>query len=530
MVLVLCIVPYFIRPAGPSVWDANEAFYVETPREMLDSGNWLVPHFNGQPRLNKPPLSYWLVAPLYQWFGVNLLWERLLMAVLAAGSIVVTFLIGRRLWNDVAPALLAAVIFATTFRIFLLSRRLLIDTLLLFLVLVALYFILEWVLSGKRRAAVAASVFLGLGFLAKGPVVVLPLAVMVIYLAYTRQITRVFSWEWVLGGILFLAVAGSWFVALGLNYGWEPVRSFLFKENVGRFLDTNFGPRRSYAYYVGVFLADYFPWSLIAPVALISLFRDSRRLRKQPEIYLFFIIWCLFYFLFFSLSLNKQEYYIAPLYAPASLLIAGWAFAGKSSRSWSRVEGGSLLIVAVLVLVAGFVLFPEAFFWLPPATLLAAAAYAWRGRLFRQGLALVAFLACGALVYLPALEAFRPVHPFAETITRIARADNLRDWTAGYFLFTAPSLRFYLDQDISELYDAGDAIAFMQATEPAFLVTNQEGYEILSGTLPPREFHIVETRPILRTTGRAFWKALRSGQSTGLSNQLFLVSNRSTNH
>jgi hypothetical protein len=497
---------------------------------MLDSGNWLVPHFNGRPRLNKPPLSYWLVATLYQCFGVNLLWERLLMAFLASGSIMVTFLIGRRLWNDVAPALLAAVVFATTFRLFLLSRRLLIDTLLLFLVLVALYFTLEWILSAKRTAAVAASLFLGLGFLAKGPVALLPLGVMVIYLAYTRQLRRALAWEWVVGGILFLAVAGSWFVALGLSYGWEPVRSFLFKENVGRFLDTDFGPRRGYVYYVGVFLADYFPWSLIAPVALIGLFRDSRRFRKQPQIYLFFIIWCVFYFLFFSLSLNKQEYYIAPLYAPASLLIAGWAFAGTSSRLLSRLAGGSLLVAAVLVLVAGFVLFPEAWFWFPPATLVAAAAYAWRGRLFRQGLALVAFLACGALVYLPALEAFRPVRPFAETITRIAHADNLQNWTAGYFLFTAPSLRFYLGRNISELYDSGDAIAFMQATDPAFLLTNQEGYEILSGALPPREFHIVGTRPILRTTGRAFWEALRSGQSDGLRNDLFLVSNRSAAH
>ncbi len=528
IVLVLCIVPYFIHPAGPSVWDANEAFYVETPREMLKSGNWLVPHFNGQPRLNKPPLSYWLVAPLYQWFGVNLLWERLLMSLLAAGSILVTFLIGRRLWSEAAPALLAAVIFSTTFRLFLLARRLLIDLLLLFLVLAALYFIVDWLQSGRRPAAVAASVCLGLGFLAKGPVVVLPLVVMVAYLAFYRQFRRALAWEWVLGGFLFLTIAGSWFAALGLTYGWEPVRSFLFTENVGRFLDTDFGPRRGYFYYVGVFLADSFPWSLIAPVALIGLFRDSRRQRQESNLYVFFLIWCLFYFIFFSLSLNKQEYYIAPLYASASLLIAGWAVSVKIPRALAWLESGSLLLAASLLLVAGFVLFPDTLFWLPPVALLTGAVLAWRGRLLGQGLALSAFLALSALIYLPALEAFRPVRPFAETINRIADAESLQDWQAGYFLFTAPSLRFYLDRNISELYEASAAVELMRSTEPVFLITNQAGFNALSKALPPQDLHVIESRPILRTTGREFWKALRTGQSDGLRNQLFLVTNRAS--
>ena len=526
LLLLLSTVPFFIRPSGPSVWDANEAFYVETPREMVESGDWLLLRFNGQPRLNKPPLSYWLVAALYRWFGVSILWERLLMSFLAAGSVLLTFLIGRQLWREPGTALLAAIMFGTTFRLFLLARRLLIDLLLLFLILAALYFILGWLRSNRRAAALAASFFLGLGFLCKGPVAVLPLVVLVLYLALRRQLGRLLGWEWLLGGAVFLAVSASWFAALGLTHGWQPVRAFLLEENVGRFLNTDFGPKRGYLYYAGVFLADYFPWSILFPAAFAAVSRRCIRNRQDQQVNLFFLIWCAVYLLFFSFSFNKQEYYIAPVYAPASLLLAGWASGRVLPRILASLQAAGLMVAAALLTAAGMVLFPDAAFWCPPLCLLVGGWAAWRGRLLWQGLALSAFLATGAAIYLPALEEYRPVRPFAETMSAIAGENALQHWRAGYFLFTAPSLRFYLSRDIDELYDPQPALELMRGSDPAFLITDRTGYETLAGALGTGDLHVIETRPRLRTTGREFWKALRSGDSSGLKSDLYLISNR----
>ena len=58
-------VPYFVDLGGSAIWDANEAFYVETPREMIERGDYVSPTFNYEPRLNKPVLSYWIVAGFY---------------------------------------------------------------------------------------------------------------------------------------------------------------------------------------------------------------------------------------------------------------------------------------------------------------------------------------------------------------------------------------------------------------------------------------------------------------------------------
>src|SRR4051812_50061850 len=70
VLLVASILPYFVDLGGSSIWDANEAFYVETPREMLERGDFISPTFNYLPRLNKPVLSYWIVAAFYKVFGV----------------------------------------------------------------------------------------------------------------------------------------------------------------------------------------------------------------------------------------------------------------------------------------------------------------------------------------------------------------------------------------------------------------------------------------------------------------------------
>ena len=81
LLLALAICPYFIDLGGSAIWDANEAFYVETPREMMERGDYVSPTFNYEPRLNKPVLSYWVVAGVYHLFGVSVGVQRLPIAI-----------------------------------------------------------------------------------------------------------------------------------------------------------------------------------------------------------------------------------------------------------------------------------------------------------------------------------------------------------------------------------------------------------------------------------------------------------------
>src|SRR5689334_25205257 len=99
MLLVAAILPYFIDLGGSSIWDANEAFYVETPREMLQRGDFVSPTFNYVPRLNKPVLSYWIVAAFYKVFGVSVAVQRLPIALAALSIILAALLLARAAGN-----------------------------------------------------------------------------------------------------------------------------------------------------------------------------------------------------------------------------------------------------------------------------------------------------------------------------------------------------------------------------------------------------------------------------------------------
>ena len=213
LLLIMFTSPFFMTMSTSSVWDANEAFYVETPREMVESGDWLVPQFNGIPRLNKPPLSYWLVGIFYNFFGVSLLWERLLMALLAGCSVLATFYIGKCLYNP-EVGLLGAGIFATTFRFLIVSRRLLIDSLVLCCVLVGIALFLHWMKSGKNYSCISAAFFFGLAFLAKGPVALFPFLFLGIYCLLPDNRSCLAKIPWTLSILVFLTTSSSWFITL----------------------------------------------------------------------------------------------------------------------------------------------------------------------------------------------------------------------------------------------------------------------------------------------------------------------------
>jgi 4-amino-4-deoxy-L-arabinose transferase-like glycosyltransferase len=127
VLLAAAVVPFFVRLADSSIWDANEAYYVETPREMLESGDYLNPSFNYEPRFNKPVLSYWIVAGMYRVFGVSIAVERLGIAALAMIMIVAAWFLARAASSHPLAPPLAALGLAVGPRFFMFSRRIFVD-------------------------------------------------------------------------------------------------------------------------------------------------------------------------------------------------------------------------------------------------------------------------------------------------------------------------------------------------------------------------------------------------------------------
>lgn len=526
---LLILAPLFVSLDVSSVWDANEAFYVQTPREMVDSGDWVFPTFNGQPRVNKPPLSYWLVAAAYSVLGVDVLWERLIMALLGLLSVLSVYRIGRLLFQEIPIALLAAGIFATTFRFLIISRRLLIDSLVLCLVLAAIMFFVSWLVRRGRLDFVACAACFGLGVLAKGPVALIPGPFLLLTLVMTGQWRRLRAGELLPAGLLFAAVSASWFLLLGWQRGWQPVLDFFFTENFGRYVSTEFGPRRGVHYYVGVFLGDFFPWSLLFPFAAawaVRLLKESRERLIRHQGLLLLLLWFVTYFLLFSFSRNKQEYYILPLYPAAALLLAAW-IQGAGIRRWLRSLTAILLFAAAAgVTLISVAIFPDvAFNWIPPMFLLLALAAMVRQRLGFVVLGLALFFSSALLVFSAPLESYKPVRHVAGILHSHFAEPGGDEIRVGYYRLTAPSLRFYIDRDILETYDLETAATFLAQPGPAFLLTDAEGLAGLKSALGG-QLRIEATMPKLYTTARTVLARIRAPEeASGWTRPVYLVSN-----
>ncbi len=529
LLLSVFSLPLFVALDTSSIWDANEAFYVQTPREMLESSNWLVPHFNGEPRLNKPPLSYWLVASLYSLFGVSVFWERLLTALCGVAAIVAVFRLGIQLFS--APvAVLGAGIFATTFRFLILSRRALIEILLLALLLWTLVYLFSWLRSGRSAYLYVASILLGLAFLTKGPLVLLLPVIFAVFLRVSRRAHLLRKPALPPAILLFLVVAGSWFAALGIIHGWQPVAAFFLEENLGRYAFLDYGPRRGLEYYPLVFLGDFFPWSILFLVSLPWWLKRGQLGQKARLSMLFLGLWIAAWMVIFSISHNKQEYYILPVYPAASLWLARYLQAPRYDRLGS-VPASLILFFVSLALPAAMstLVGPTPLWWLLALPGFSFAVFLVRRHFGASVVSLSLFFFLAFHLLSGPLEKYRPVRKVARQI-EILEEDREEPFRAGYLRIASPSLAFYLNQPILELFELDEAVACLSSTTRTYLLVDESDLEALKVQAGSHTY-VVATSPRLSTNFRSFLQALRSDRwrtrDTWLK-QVVLVSNQPT--
>jgi 4-amino-4-deoxy-L-arabinose transferase-like glycosyltransferase len=216
VILALAVLPYCINLGSSSLWDSNEAFYAQTPREMIDAGDYVNPTFNYQPRFNKPPLVYWVVALFYRALGVSEAVERLPIALAALALIGSALCLGRTAFSPDA-GLIAAIVLASTPRFLMFSRRIVIDVFLaMFMSLALLLFALSQRSPRWRRSClVLMYVAIALGVLTKGPVsILLPGAAILLYLAIDRRLGVLRELMVGPGLVIVLLIVCPWYVAV----------------------------------------------------------------------------------------------------------------------------------------------------------------------------------------------------------------------------------------------------------------------------------------------------------------------------
>ncbi len=339
-VVLLAVISFVGGLGRGAIADNDEAFYAESAREMVESGDWLTPRFNYEPRFQKPALYYWVTAALFAVGGQDELSARLFAALAGVGLVVVTIACARR-WYDESVGLLAGAIAATSFGYFALARMSLPDLPLAFFVTCSIWTAFVATLERERNprqwlfyAATAAA----LGFLVKGPLaIVLPVVVVVPILLMERRSFNVSFSDMVLAGLLFLGIAVPWYGAMWAQHGTDYLTGFFIGDHFERFATDRFNDPRPWWFYLPIAAGGLLPWTPLALTWFGPLLQFLTRRRDIGTLDLRLLLWAALPLVFFTLSVGKQPRYILPILPPLAILLASSVI--ERTSEWRSLDG-----------------------------------------------------------------------------------------------------------------------------------------------------------------------------------------------
>ncbi|HVT27113.1 MAG TPA: glycosyltransferase family 39 protein [Lacipirellulaceae bacterium] len=542
------------------LWDVDEPMNAVCGQEMFARGDWIVPTFNGQLRTDKPILIYWCMIAVYHFLGVTEMAARLPSALAGIGTIVLTFHLGRLMF-DRRTGLVASCLASSALMFAVLARGATPDSLLIVCITASITSFVAGV--AKRRgghfsgtldgrgtptpvqahglpvlACVGMYVSMGLAVLAKGPIgVVMPLGIIGCYLLFfddveaapadagwLRRVVRYFAPRRILsiartlrlgwGLPLVALVALPWYIMVGIRTNGEWITGFLGTHNVGRFMHPMEHHRGLPIYYVVAIFAGFFPGSVFLPVGLWSMITFIRRNNARRGAAAFLLCWIGCYVGFFTFAATKLPNYVVPCYPALAIATGYWLSAmidRAAVRDWRLWAGyGSFVGVGVIIAVAVAIV-ARVLLKLDPLPALpgivaviggiASLMLLYRGRV---GGSVGAFLVTCFLFTLSAMTytAWRASEledgpMLAEQIHTLIDTQSHAAPHVATLRYSCPSLVFYLGNTVERLGAPGEIPAFFEGGGDA-LVMSRTAYENCRDQLPSTLAVLAETQRFMK--------------------------------
>ncbi|MCI0664838.1 MAG: glycosyltransferase family 39 protein, partial [Acidobacteria bacterium] len=347
--IVLCAIVNFYGLGSLPFIGPDEPRYAEVAREMYEARDWVTPRLGGINWFEKPALTYWISAAGYTVFGVSEFSARFGIAVVASIGVFLLYFFGKKIRSSRYGYLSASVLvtcglwpgFArgATFDL----------TLSVALALALLSFFLWESRDEPKGRNFLWWVFcfaLGSAVLAKGLVgIVVPLIILGPYLLLTKRWKIVFKPKLLLlGSIIFLATAATWYGPVIARHGADFINEFFLAHHFQRYTSNKFRHPQPFYFFMLVAFVGSFPWSFY----LISdAWQSVRRLRAKSDwandrLRLFLWLWVLAPIIFFSFSGSKLPGYILPVFPPIALIIGM-----ELEKWWADEEPKRMKLLAV---------------------------------------------------------------------------------------------------------------------------------------------------------------------------------------
>jgi 4-amino-4-deoxy-L-arabinose transferase-like glycosyltransferase len=338
LVLLLSLIVTLVGIGSYGLYEPHEGHFAMVGREMIWRNDWITPHLNGSPYLNKPPLLYWLIATSTKIFGANEFSARLPVALTGWLGIIVAWKWTRQLWG-INSSRICALMLSVTLGWFIFTHQILIDVVLGTLLLCSNYFL--WRLLVKPRSLInwwGAYLSLALCVLTKGLIgIVFPLIGCLALTTVRRDWKIIRRIKLFRGLLLVLILVLPWFLAVEHNNPgfWH---YFVVNEHLDRIFDRRFPPDYEVSKigalgYLAVTAAWCFPWILFLPSVIKSTWKEWQAgigdrgslldRHHSDGIFLLAVAAMLPVVLFLPLS-SRLIYYSIPTIPPYIILCAGW--------------------------------------------------------------------------------------------------------------------------------------------------------------------------------------------------------------
>ncbi len=390
LLLIAAVLALGFNLGGYPLFEPDEGRNAEVAREMAETNDYLLPHLDGLPYLDKPVVYFAAAAGVMEILGPTETAARLPAFLFTVATIAVVVRFGRRRWGT-DTGWLAGLALATTPLVLAYARTTIFDSALACFTTIAI--IAFW--EGRPVLAWAA---MGLGAITKGPVAMLiPLATLVPYALLTgfpppRAVRRLFP---LAGLAVFAVVALPWFLAVSARIPDFPHYVFV-RETFERVTTTRFHRTAPLWYYLPIVPVAAFPW-IVPALGRLKNWRWAwlgRKVNPYAQDTILLACWVLGPLLFFTLNKSKLPQYVLPL-MPAFAIAA----ARLISRQASELGGGigtARRTYAALAAILGLAL-ASLTIWLPAPISLTPAE---RGAIPPVALALgIALLISAALVW-----------------------------------------------------------------------------------------------------------------------------------
>ncbi len=492
-----CYFLFFFRIGARDLWTPDEPRYAQVAREMLETGEWVVPHLNGEVYTEKPPLYFWLIALLSKPFGdVSEVTARLPSALASTFVVLLTYFLGAKMFGR-REAFIGSAVMATSTQFFWIGRAGALDMVLTLSVLAALA--VFYIAYAERRPLLysAAFVLLVPGVLTKGPVALaVALVVMLAFLLTevflgkegAKKQLAWFAVSTVVGlATIALVVVPWWREAHERSGGAYGSVSILIKQTKGRMIEA-YSHKKPFYYYFGEIIWQFLPWTVFLPMTIHTVWRKGGL--RQNQGLRFLVVWFISVFLFFTCISGKRSQYLLPLF-PAGGLILGWAltvsnpFEGrirKRKAFWVPLLALALGAAAGLVaVVVGAYLLARQF--VPPAMVAAFVAGMCLALIVRQCLARPPSVALGCVAAItalavsvffgyigPAVDKYKSARPFCD---KVLDAMDEGDALVFYSVYR-PNIHYYMRRRMPRL-DSNEEVATALEQSPRVFFVLQRG-------------------------------------------------------